>query len=774
MPKRKKSHPKNPFSQQPADNEASPPHGSLPDRRALEGVLRQFASGLGDSEAPIDRAQQIMYQAFDATSARQRIALAQRALQISPDCTDAYVMLAEYAESLPEAQRLYQQGLDAAHRVLGERTFRDLAGDFWGVLETRPYMRAREGLANCLWVAGEHDLAIEHFQDMLRLNPGDNQGIRYRLAASLLALERHDALARLLAEYPDDAMAEWSYTRALLAFRVGGDSPQARELLQQAQAVNAHVPDYLTGSLPMPDEAPEMFGLGSREEAICYAATYLPAWRDTNGATTWLRKTLHIRTLSRVEGPRPDWNQVKQGLQQVRQDENDVWEFDLRTIPLPPEALGAGQKVWGLILASATSGQPLVMDLLEDRPADSEIWGRLLAAMLNSDQGQPQRPAEVRVTRKTWYNAWKSKLQQVGVRCRLSRELKHVDDIYREARLPPDLSMRLGLERQAGDEPIDAATLPQETGEVWQMELRRFPGWVEHDGQPARPWVLMVVDAESELILATNIDHQRPDTDAAWEGLLQAMGRPETGQPHRPGVVQVASAELHELLAPRLEPLDVRCVLADSLEPLNRLIDDLVDHLLGPQRLGALIQSPGVTHEDVRRFFAAAAEFYRQRPWRHVSSESVIRVDCENVQSGPWYLVVMGQSGIELGLALYENASLLRDILIGGLSAEETTRRSMGLSVIFVEEFMISAQDLDVAQAEGWPVAGPEAYPSAMRLNPGGSIRAPLCWELRLLTGCLSAVPEFIQNQRDDHRYTFSLGQQSVTLRLAWHELDEG
>ncbi|MCO6457403.1 MAG: hypothetical protein J5I93_19050 [Pirellulaceae bacterium] len=772
MPKRKKSHQKNPFSQQPADDGSTPPQGSLPDRRALEGVLRQFASGLGDGEAPVDRAQQIMYQAFDAPSARQRIALAQRALQVSPDCTDAYVLLAEYAETLPEAQRLYQQGIDAAHRVLGERAFREWAGDFWGVLETRPYMRAREGLANCLWAAGEHDLAIGHFQDMLRLNPGDNQGIRYRLAASLLALERHDELARLLADYSDDAMAEWSYTRALLAFRVAGDSPQARELLRQAQAVNAHVPDYLTGSLPMPDEAPEMFGLGSREEAICYAATYLPAWRDTNGATSWLRKTLQIRTLSRAEEPRPDWNQMKHGLRQARQDENDVWELDLRIIPLPPEALGAGQKVWGLILASATSGDPLVMDLLEDRPADSEIWGRLLTAMLNSNQGQPQRPAEVRVTRKTWYNAWKSKLQQVGIRCRLSRELKHVDGIYREARLPPDLSIRLGLERQAGGEPIDAATLPQEAGEVWQMELRRFPGWVEHDGQPARPWVLMVVDAESELILATNIDHQRPATETAWEGLLQAMGRPETGKPHRPGIVQVASAELHELLAPRLEPLDVRCVLADSLEPLNRLIDDLVDHLLGPQRLGALIQAPGVTHDDVRRFFAAAAEFYRRRPWRHVSSESVIRVDCENVQSGPWYLVVMGQSGIELGLALYESASVLRDILIGGLSAEETTRRSMGLSVIFVEEFMISAQDLDTAQAEGWPVAGPEAYPSAMRLNPGGSIRAPLCWELRLLTGCLSAVPEFIENQRDDHRYTFSLGEQSVTLRLAWHEME--
>ena len=38
-------------------------------------------------------------------------------------------------------------------------------------------MRARLGLAQALWAMGDQQAAIEHLHDMLRLNPGDNQGV---------------------------------------------------------------------------------------------------------------------------------------------------------------------------------------------------------------------------------------------------------------------------------------------------------------------------------------------------------------------------------------------------------------------------------------------------------------------------------------------------------------------------------------------------------------------------------------------------------------------
>jgi len=100
--------------------------------------------------------------------------------------------------------------------------------------------RAREGLASKLWTMGRRDEAIKHLQDMLRLYPGDNQGVRYTLAGWLLAAGRDEELARLLREY-DEGSANWAYTKALVAFRQNGDTPDTRKLLDVAQKANKHV-----------------------------------------------------------------------------------------------------------------------------------------------------------------------------------------------------------------------------------------------------------------------------------------------------------------------------------------------------------------------------------------------------------------------------------------------------------------------------------------------------------------------------------------------------
>src|SRR5262249_44406101 len=157
-----------------------------------------------------------------------RVQLAREALEISPDCADAYAVLAEHSHSRKEALKLLEQGVAAAERALGPERFQEAVGHFWGVLETRPYMRARTALAFALWPAGRRDEAVRPLQDMLRLTPGDNQGLRYTLANWLLYLDRDADLAALLDQY-DEGMAAWAYTRALLAFRQQGDTPEARQ-----------------------------------------------------------------------------------------------------------------------------------------------------------------------------------------------------------------------------------------------------------------------------------------------------------------------------------------------------------------------------------------------------------------------------------------------------------------------------------------------------------------------------------------------------------------
>src|SRR5215203_1056358 len=176
--------------------------GSIEEANAfLENMLREGGGKLPSAPAPttpLERAQDLIYEAFETESSRKRIQLAKKALKTSGDCADAYVLLAEEdAESLEEAKDLYQKGVEAGERALGRETFKEEAGHFWGILETRPYMRARQGLAACLWELGEHGEAIEHYQEMLELNPSDNQGIRYELAGCLLDEDSSEDLGQL-------------------------------------------------------------------------------------------------------------------------------------------------------------------------------------------------------------------------------------------------------------------------------------------------------------------------------------------------------------------------------------------------------------------------------------------------------------------------------------------------------------------------------------------------------------------------------------------------
>jgi tetratricopeptide (TPR) repeat protein len=203
------------------------------------------------------------------------------------------VLLAEEeADTVARELEYYQKGVAAGERALGEEFFAENEGHFWMMLETRPYMRARQGLANTLWNLDRNEEATQHFREMLQLNPGDNQGVRYSLL-NLLVISNDDAAAlKLIKQYEDDAMAEWAYTHALLTFRKTGPGRKANKLLRDAYGINAFVPHYLTGRKRLPVRPPSQMTWGGEDEAVNYVGGYLNNWRQTAGAIAWLQDQL--------------------------------------------------------------------------------------------------------------------------------------------------------------------------------------------------------------------------------------------------------------------------------------------------------------------------------------------------------------------------------------------------------------------------------------------------------------------------------------------------
>jgi hypothetical protein len=101
---------------------------TLPDRRAMEGFLAEIAGHRGDDATA--KAQDVMYEAWERTTSHSRIALARKALGISPLCADAFVLLAEEAGSIEEARDYYAKGVEAGALALGPEGFEQYARHF--------------------------------------------------------------------------------------------------------------------------------------------------------------------------------------------------------------------------------------------------------------------------------------------------------------------------------------------------------------------------------------------------------------------------------------------------------------------------------------------------------------------------------------------------------------------------------------------------------------------------------------------------------------------
>lgn len=246
-----------------------------------------------EEEKPSDMsaAQDLILSAWESQSSKKKVELAARALKLWPDCVDAYIIFAvEKARNVEESVKYYKEGIKAGERALGKDGFEECKGHFWGILETRPYMRARAGLASMLIMLGEKEKAAQHFQEMLVLNPGDNQGIRYELLALHVELGRDKDLEDFLSENEGDPTASYTYTRALVTFRNEGDSTRSRYDLALALKNNPHVPGFLLERKELPKSMPSFYGMGDEAEAVFFAISFHQGWAMTKGALDWLRQ----------------------------------------------------------------------------------------------------------------------------------------------------------------------------------------------------------------------------------------------------------------------------------------------------------------------------------------------------------------------------------------------------------------------------------------------------------------------------------------------------
>jgi tetratricopeptide (TPR) repeat protein len=259
----------------------------------IQAVMSAHDYGLQEAgQAHVHSALKLVDQAWEADDPLTRVQMAQEALTIWPDCIEAFLVLGVEAESIEGTLQFFQQGVQAAERALDHQAIDQYIGRIWDLRMVRAHLDARQGVLECLMSLEDYNKAKLAADELLEINPMDDQGIRYSLLFILTQLKNDQALRQLLDNYSAEVDCHWLYTRALLEFRQKGDSRKSRLLIQDAINQNPFVPEYLTGERLIPDELPENEGIDDEIEAVYYARNYFNTWWQTKGALAWLRQNI--------------------------------------------------------------------------------------------------------------------------------------------------------------------------------------------------------------------------------------------------------------------------------------------------------------------------------------------------------------------------------------------------------------------------------------------------------------------------------------------------
>ncbi len=187
------------------------------------------------------------------------------------------------------------------------------------------------------------------------------------------------------------------YSKALLAFRRQGDTPDARSFLIAALKRNKFVPAYLLDEMPLPEQPPDYFSLGDASEAIVYAGANLTAWKSTPGAVTWVREAVkkpEELTSRKAAGSGPS-EAAKAKLGRLRMV-HDVWEVGFREIPAWVESGKERVMPWAVLIVSTEHDKLLATSLLTGEPTSDGLWDVLAETMQKPVKGKPHRPTRIR------------------------------------------------------------------------------------------------------------------------------------------------------------------------------------------------------------------------------------------------------------------------------------------------------------------------------------------------------------------------------------------
>lgn len=163
-----------------------------------------------------------------------------KALLLEPENIEAHQLMAEAtARDKMELLQNLEQVIELGKKVMAEEGYdkKDYIGSYWGLHETRPYMRLRSDYIDLLISCAMYRRAIAEGEESIRLNENDNLGIRYQLMHLYVFLEEEEPALNIYRKYGEYEETQMLFPLSILYFKKG-DFLKALDYLNRLNQVN--------------------------------------------------------------------------------------------------------------------------------------------------------------------------------------------------------------------------------------------------------------------------------------------------------------------------------------------------------------------------------------------------------------------------------------------------------------------------------------------------------------------------------------------------------
>lgn len=242
----------------------------------LQEFITQYNNGMIEYEnTPLDNAYELLEQAENAKTKKQALKLAKEAYKLCPECLDAILFQANLEEDSLKRDEIINEGIKREEKRLKKEKYFDKEniGHFYGIFETRPYIRGLYDQANYFLFDGKIKQARDICKEILKLNENDNMGVRYLLMAIYAYLEEEKDMLKLYDKYKEENL-EMLFPIFTLYYKLG-DTKKADIYLKRINEANQNFIKFVKGNITLNKEIPQgYYQEGDASEVIMYFEKY--------------------------------------------------------------------------------------------------------------------------------------------------------------------------------------------------------------------------------------------------------------------------------------------------------------------------------------------------------------------------------------------------------------------------------------------------------------------------------------------------------------------